>query len=307
LGQASNYTVIAEKGDGIFSMLRKEGLNPPKYYAKFVELNSDNLRNGSELHLGRVYKIPYSEDSYKKKAIQVLTEEKQEESIFTSELANISAKSDKLKDAVIFLISGNNPQNISKAAEKVAQEINYNLAQELMVHGAQVYFIQSESLNNDALIRKQNSLKTEGAMAGLYQMQDYVETINKKYLKHHGKYQRLIVTRVNNAISDKYCEVSVYHHTTSEKGKNIASNIQKVFNKNSVQSKSIKDYTDVFTDKSNLYLAKNALPAITLIDIGNDKKLNIGTVTKVKSDRTFLSNLIASGIQNDYTDLMIEE
>mgnify|MGYP000150321897 CR=1 FL=1 len=48
-----------------------------KYYAEFVELNKRNLINGSELHLGREYIIPYAEDSFKKTAIQVQTNKSQ--------------------------------------------------------------------------------------------------------------------------------------------------------------------------------------------------------------------------------------
>ena len=65
LGQVEQNRVVAQDGDGIFSMLRKQGLDPVKYYEEFVELNQDNLKNGSELHLGREYIIPYAADSYK--------------------------------------------------------------------------------------------------------------------------------------------------------------------------------------------------------------------------------------------------
>ncbi len=146
IGQTSEYVVVAESGDGIFSILRKQGLNPAKYYAQFVELNKKNLRNGSELHLGRAYIIPHAVDSFKKTAVVVKASEFKEEAIFESELATISPKSTKLKNAVIYLISGNNLNKTSSSVNRITEEITINLAQELMVHGAQVYLIKSEAV-----------------------------------------------------------------------------------------------------------------------------------------------------------------
>jgi N-acetylmuramoyl-L-alanine amidase len=307
LGQTAEHKVIAESGDGIFSILRKQGLNPAKYYAEFVELNKENLRNGSELHLGRAYIIPYAEDSFKKTAVAVQAKAKHEKSIFKSELATISPKSTKLKNAVIYLISGNNLNNTSSSVNRITDEITVNLAQELMVHGAQVYLIKSESEKKSNTFSEISNRNTEGAMADLSQMQEYVEIINKKYLKHQGKYQRLLITRVNNDITDEYCEVSVYHHNSSENGRRIASNIQRIFNENSIESKPFKEYTEIFADKNNLYLAKNALPAITLIEIDSGEKPSIEDVIVVDSDQELLSNLITSGVLNDYADLEIEK
>lgn len=308
IGQTSGYVVVAEKGDGIFSILRKQGLNPAKYYADFVELNKDNLRNGSELHLGRAYIIPSVSDSYKNTAIQVQAENDIEESIFEAELASISPKSTKLKNAVIYLISGNNLLGKSSKVDMLSQEITLNLAQELMVHGAQVYLIKS-NVKSKALIIEDayRDNVSEGAMADLSQMQEYVEIINKKYLKHQGKYQRLLITRVNNNITEEHCKVSVYHHNSSENGRRIASNIQHVFNENSIESKPFKEYTEIFTDKNNLYLAKNVLPAITLIQIGNDKKPTIEDIILVNSNQEIFSSLITNGVLNDYADLEIEK
>ena len=62
-------TVTAEKGDGIFSLLRKQGLNPSKYYAQFIELNQSTIKNGSELVLGQEYLVPDAPDSFKKMAV----------------------------------------------------------------------------------------------------------------------------------------------------------------------------------------------------------------------------------------------
>ena len=42
--ESTYYKVVAEQGDGIFSLLRKQGLDPAKHYGEFLELNSDKIK-----------------------------------------------------------------------------------------------------------------------------------------------------------------------------------------------------------------------------------------------------------------------
>ncbi|UWX54582.1 hypothetical protein NYZ99_17135 [Maribacter litopenaei] len=57
-GQTSPNTIVAKTGDGIFSVLRKSGIHPIKYYEQFLVLNGDNIKNGSELIVGKEYMLP---------------------------------------------------------------------------------------------------------------------------------------------------------------------------------------------------------------------------------------------------------
>ena len=309
LGQNSYTTVIAQRGDGIFSILRKEGLNPAKYYAEFVALNEENLRNGSELHLGRTYRIPLAEDSFKKTGINIALDSKEEGAIFEEELAQLNHKSEKLKDAVIYLISGSDLLDETPTNNRVTEEINKRLAKELIVHGAKVYVISSEK---KTIPTKSGNLKndtSEGAMADLAQMQDYLGTINKKFLQHPGKYQRLLITRVKGEITDTYCDVSIYHHVASKDGKRIANNIQNLFQEQSITRKTVDQYKEIFTDKHNLYLAKNALPAITLIELetSSEKSLANKNTMILRSNKALFTDLIANGVLNDYAELNLQD
>lgn len=309
LGQDTYDTVVAQQGDGIFSILRKEGLNPAKYFEEFIALNKDHLRNGSELHLGRAYRIPLAEDSFKKTGVNIALDNKQEDAIFEEELAQLNHKSEKLKDAVIYLISGNDLMDETPTNNKVTEEINKRLAKELLVHGAKVYMISSNKNNIHVKSGNLESGATEGAMAGLDQMQEYLETINKKFLQHTGKYQRLLITRVKGEISNAYCDVSIYHHVTSKDGKRIANNIQNLFQEQSISRKTIDRYKDVFTDKHNIYLAKNALPAITLIELetSTEKSLEYKNTMIVRSNKALFTDLIANGVLNDYAELNLQD
>ena len=56
--QDSLKTVVAEKGDGIYSILRKQGINPSKFYNAFIEANKEKLDKEEFLKTGQTYFIP---------------------------------------------------------------------------------------------------------------------------------------------------------------------------------------------------------------------------------------------------------
>ncbi|MDT0606735.1 hypothetical protein [Croceitalea rosinachiae] len=287
IAQDSLQTVIAQKGDGIFSVLRKEGLNPSKYYAEFVALNTENLRNGSELHLGRAYKIPNAPDSFKEtgKAINIVNGV--EEPLFSSELNKISVKSDKLNKAVYYLIAEDNNVNTAFGATIVSE-----LARELLVNGAQVYLMES-----DTLLNKKHDFR---------RVQEYVETINKRYLKHTGKYQRLLIIRSTGEIKNRKLNVAIYHHSKSEEGQKFADNIKAVVKRNSITNRSVKDFSEIFENDNDLFLAKNVLPAISVIDVSADLKFKNEQFSVYSDKRTF-AKWVTKGMFNDYAELDIEK
>ncbi len=291
--QANYYTVTAVPGDGIFSILRKQGLDPVKYYETFITLNTGDIKDGSMLHAGRKYKIPNAEDSFKNTGVRVQVSEDAEKPIFNTELAKMSHKSNTLKNAVYYLIA----EDQTKTENKFVSGITKSLAAELMVHGATVFIIEN----------KDEKLTNSVPLTEVEKMGWYVETINKRYLQNTGKYQRLLLIRANGLIENGNMDVAVYHHNKSEKGQRLAENIQTVFKKHSVSNRSFKNSKMVFEDKNSLYLAKNTLPAVSLLTINSTSKTSGEAGIPVRSDKKSFANWLTSGILKDYADLEIED
>lgn len=292
-GQTYYQTVIADSGDGIFSILRKNGLDPVTHYEEFVSLNEDNLRNGSELHVGREYKLPKAPNSVKNRGRYIELPSDDETPLFEEGLKYLTRKSDKLNNAVYYLIAENEDSNGSEQSKRQRNEVALNLAKRLLENGAKVYMI-SKGLSNDL---KTNDNKPDG---------DYVSAINKRFLKHFGKYQRLLMVRSNGLTSSKNLNVSIFHHDGSKDGQKLANSIQEEFKKNSLNPSS-KNHAEVFSDKKNLYMAKNMLPALTIIEFSENKKEKNKIGTAIRSDETVLAKLLTSGIFNDYADLEFED
>ena len=308
--QVDYAMVEAQPGDGIFSILRKQGLNPGKYYGDFLKLNQDKLSKGSALKLGEEYKVPLAEDSYKQRAVKVQAKDSLDQPLFNEELAEINPISNKLSEAVIYLIAGNDLENASDSIKNLSKEVTQRLARELMIHGAQVYVLESnEEMNKEfpTINVVPDERKKEAPMASFAQMEEYVDLINKRYVKHWGKYQRLIITRVEEMVERPSWDVSIFHQENNGESKKIAENLQELFRSASTKSKSISRYTEVFKHHNNLYLAKNTLPAVTLIDIGKRETPPLIDRISVKQDFIKLSSIIAAGVLQDYAQLKLDD
>lgn len=291
LAQEKPYKVVAEQGDGIFSMLRKQGLDPVAHYQEFIELNKETIKNGSFLQVGKEYYIPYTSESFKNAGIRVLLASDTEEPVFDKGLKNLSRKSEALKNVVYYLIT----ENDTNAQNDFAKDVELNLAKNLLENGAHVFVLEPSGMSFSK--KEKEELELMGA---------YVEAINKRFLKHSGKYQRLLVIRANGEIKGRM-DVSVYHHEKSNEGKRLAQNLREVFAKHGIKNRSSKDIEAIFEDENTLYLAKNVLPAVSLLDIDGGSDESNAKSIEVISNKNSMAQWLANGILKDYADLKIEE
>ncbi|MBD1260503.1 N-acetylmuramoyl-L-alanine amidase [Maribacter polysiphoniae] len=283
--QKNLETVVAKNGDGILSILRNEGIDIAKYYEQFLELNEAKLSNGSRLAIGETYVIPHAPDSFKNRGVLVQIGNGGERPIFDEELATLRRKDSSLINTVYYLIEHDGVGTRVQSAPK--DGIAVNMARRLLQSGARVYLLTSEAKDSLGLI-------------------DYVGEINKKYLKHNGDYQRLVVMNVDEVNPKTKTDVMVYHYAESEESKRFAANILKVFGGNVVKQGSLEDYSKVFTDFKSIAFAKNILPPITFINMGSEPADDQKTM-KVTANRENIANLITNGILSDYSNTEFEE
>ena len=286
LAQDSLQTVVAKEGDGIFSLLRNEGIDIVKYYADFLELNENKIKNGSRLIVGEEYLIPDAPDSFKRRGTKVLMPDAKETPIFESELASLTIKDSTLNHAVFYILTDKGKGDFEDA-KKSNDGIATRMARKLLQSGARVYLLNSSSKDSLELI-------------------DFVTVINKKYLRHTGDYQRLLVINNHDIGTKSKTDVTVYHYAESHEGKKFADNILRMFGKNTLELQTLNDYSEVFVDAKDVTFAKNILPTITFIDMGlknsNDKKS-----IKVTTNKKNITDLITSGILSDYSNTVFED
>ncbi|MEN8789837.1 MAG: N-acetylmuramoyl-L-alanine amidase [Flavobacteriaceae bacterium] len=314
--QDSLQIITAEKGDGIYSILRKQGLNPVEYFDEFVKLNMDSIENGSRLVVGREYKIPYAPDSTPKMGTEVSLESGTKYPIFGGDQSYVALKNERLANTVYYLISGHGGPDpgamedyngTTIAEDEYAYDVTLRLARELLAQGAKVYIIVRDK--NDG-IRDERALEIdrdevvypdkEIPLNQLERLKQRVDVVNDLYLKNSGKYQRLIVTHVDSRSKGENIDVFFYYHEKSKNGKRLAESIHATFQKKYKKFQPNREYSGTFTDRSNLYMVKNTLPAMTYIEIGNIKNGKDKRRILDPDNRQALAKWISEGLLLDF-------
>jgi len=318
-------TVTAQKGDGILSLLRKEGINPYDAFEDFVKLNLDNLRDSVHLIAGKNYLIPKTKldtivvvDSLQKIANEVKEIESASYDIFGEKYKTVISKSERLKDNVYYLVSGHggpDPGAIGVYAGKditedeYAYDITLRLAKELMAHGAIVYIIvrdENDGIRDDFVLEIDHDEvaypdKTI-PLNQLARLKQRVQIVNNLYKKNKGKYQRLIVTHVDSRSKGQNIDVFFYHHEKSKNGKKLTESIHKTFQKKYKKYQPNRTYSGTFKDRTELYMVRKTHPAMAYIEIGNIKNAKDQRRIVDPDNRQALAKWISEGVLLDFEE-----
>ena len=319
IGQDSYISVKAEKGDGIYSLLRKQGVNPYESFDDFIVLNQDNLRDSIHLYEGRTYLLPKIDSISKKeekKGIdpKLVTEDLYP--IFGKENAEVIAKSSRLKGGVYYLISGHggpDPGAMAKydnkyiSEDEYAYDITLRLAKELIAHGALVYIIiqdENDGIRDEGILEMDKDEvaypKKTIPLNQVARLKQRVEIVNDLHKKHRGQFQRLIVTHVDSRSKGQNIDVFFYHHEKSKNGKKLAESIHKTFQKKYKKYQPNRTYSGTFEDRTSLYLVKKTHPAMTFIEVGNIRNKKDQRRILEPDNRQALAKWISEGVILDF-------
>ncbi len=321
--QDSLNTAIAEKGDGIYSLLRKQGVDPYITYNDFIALNVNNLRDSLHLYEGMSYFIPKritDSTEYSKEQAEVIEFKNPADGttydIFGEKYAVVPIKSERLKGTVYYLISGHggpDPGAMTQfsgksiSEDEYAYDVTLRLARELLSHGAQVYVIvrdPDDGIRDDQILEMdKDELVLPDLTIPLDQkerLEQRVDAVNKLYLQHKGKHQRLVVTHVDSRSKGQNIDVFFYYHEKSKNGKKLAESIHNTFKEKYQKYQPNRSYSGTFEDRSNLYLVKKTLPAMTFIEIGNIRNKKDQRRILDYDNRQALAKWISEGVILDY-------
>ncbi len=331
--QVAQKTVIATKSDGIYSILRKNNLDPAIYFKTFIALNKSNLGTNNHLIAGKTYILPINKEasvaeviSEKPKAIitdsllikpsdSISLVETKTHPILGKTNASVTIKDNTLNGAVYHLISGHggpDPGAITRynghliSEDEYAYDVTLRLAKLLISNGAQVYIIIKDP---DDGIRNQQILKVDydevnypNKTISRYQklrLKQRTQSVNMLYKKHIGNYQRLIVIHVDSRSESKNIDVFFYHHKNSKSGKRLAENIHNSFQQKYAKHQPNRIYSGTVGSR-NLYVIKNTLPAMVYIELGNIKNKKDQKRILNYENREALAKWIHNGLLIDF-------
>ena len=312
--QDSLKTVIAAQGDGIYSLLRKNGVNPTKFYNAFIEVNKNTLSEEEFLKIGQSYFIP--DTTQLSKVENVNLETIREYPIFGEDFARVDSLSNKLDNTIYYLVSGHggpDPGAVENydgkliAEDEYAYDITLRLARELISHGAEVFLIikdENDGIRDDRKLELDTDEVTypnkEIPLNQLARLKQRVKAVNDLYKQNLGKYQRLIVTHVDSRSKGTNIDVFFYHHEKSKNGKSLAESIHQTFEKKYAKFQPNRGYQGTFEDRSSLYMVKNTLPVMTYIEVGNIRSKKDQRRILDPDNRQALAKWISEGVIVDY-------
>lgn len=311
-------TIIAKKGDGIYSILRENNI-PASYIDEFKELNNNVLKGSSELKAGYKYKLPIVNATGTEQTLNNSNDSKNIKtfSIFGTEYQDVEIVNNDLKDATYYLVAGHggpDPGAVAKyngktlCEDEYAYDVTIRLARNLIAHGATVYMITRD--DNDG-IRNGWYLpadKDERCYPNLkipinqnQRLQQRCDAVNTLYKEYRGKYQRLIVIHVDSRSKGEKIDVFFYYDKRSETGKKFATNLRDTFDEKYNQHQPGRGYHGTVSAR-NLFMLKYSWPVATFIELGNINHERDLKRIIIDDNRQAIANWLCAGIKYDYSN-----
>lgn len=309
--QAQNIEVVAEKGEGIYRLLTRNGIPAAEYMDAFIQLNKELLGRENTLYAGRKYRLPEISGGV---AVAAGRRSARYE-IFGSRFAEVDIIDDRLKGAVYYLVAGHGGpdpgavgqyNNWQLCEDEYAYDVTLRLARNLIQHGALVYMIVRD--NNDG-IRNTSYLKPDKdevcypnnkiPINQLRRLRQRTEAVNALYKKHRGNFQRMIALHVDSRSRGENIDVFFYHDRQSTFGRKAAITLKNKFKQKYDLHQPGRGYKGTVSDR-NLYVVRNSYPVAVYIELGNINHRRDQQRFIIPTNRQALANWLYEGLVDDF-------
>lgn len=309
--QAQYVEVTAEKGEGIYRLLTRNGLSASHHLDLFIELNKDRLGKDNSLLAGRKYRLPEAASAAPARAAGRTVRHE----IFGKDYADVDIIDEQLKGAVYFLKSGHggpDPGAVGKfgdwqlCEDEYAYDVTLRLARNLIQHGATVYMIvrdPNDGIRNDSYLKPDKDEvcypNQKIPLNQLKRLQQRTEAINELSVKHRGSFQRMVAIHVDSRSHGENIDVFFYHDQASKTGRKTATILHKTFQKKYDRHQPGRGYKGTVSDR-NLYVVRNSIPVSVYIELGNINHKRDQQRFIIPSNRQALANWLYEGLLEDY-------
>ncbi|WP_238388057.1 N-acetylmuramoyl-L-alanine amidase family protein [Hymenobacter sediminis] len=329
--QSKYRRAVAKPGDGVNTLLYRNGLNPSQHLRQFQQLNRANLTKRNGLIIGRTYLLPHrsapkvaarkpaarSTASRTAASHGLSTTPMLPSKLFGPKYSPVPVRDRALRGAVYYLSPGHagpDPGAIGQygtyklAEDEYAYDVTIRLARVLMEHGATVYMMVQDP--NDG-IRDESVLKMDYdeltypqqriPLSQLGRLRQRMTQVNKLYARHKGAYQRLLSLHVDSRSAGQNIDVFFYHHQNSQAGLRLAKNIHKVFTARYKRAQPTRPYKGNVSVRSSLYEVRTSHAPAVFMELGNIRNSKDQRRFVVADNRQALANWIYEGLLADYT------
>lgn len=323
---AQSKEVIAIKGDGIYKLLKRNGIDPAKYTDSFIELNKTRLGKENTLFAGVKYKLPDDANTVTEKiaasadlatpppSTKISTQTKRFE-MFGSKYADVEIKSTELKGAIYYLIAGHggpDPGAVGKyekhqvCEDEYAYDVTLRMARNLIEKGATVYMItldKNDGIRDESfLIADKDEVCYPNQQIPLNQvkrLRQRVDATNNLYKQNRNAFQRVIIIHVDSRSKGENIDIFFYHDSQSNTGKKAATILQRTFNNKYNLHQPGRGYQGTVSSR-NLYVLKNTYPAGVYIELANINHQRDIKRLIIADNRQAVANWLTEGLVTDF-------
>lgn len=306
-----NQSVKAEKGDGIYALLRRHNLDPNIYYKTFLDLNKNRLNPDLVLIQGKTYLLPIALDS-------LSTDQKNPTGVypvFGKNYEKVEFKSEKLRGAVFYIIPGHggpDPGAVGKkdnhtlCEDEYAYDIGLRLARNLVEQSATVYIITrdpNDGIRDDAFLKCDKDEYSWGEVEiplnTTLRLKQKVDAVNKLYEKHRGQHQRKIELHVDSRYSNQKVDIFFYYHPGSSQGEKLGKTLLQTIKAKYDEHQPNRGYKGTVSERK-LYTLKNTKPVSSYIELGNINHPKDLERLIIVSNRQAIANWLTLGLIKDF-------
>ena len=318
--------IKAKKGDGIYAVLKQNGLPPKEYLELFIELNKTKLGKENALITDRVYRLPIKAqiDSVIQnyRPVKVLIPAKKVYEIYGKNYNEVTIKNKDLAGTVYYLMSGHGGPDPGAVGflgghqlceDEYAYDVTLRLARNLTERGSTVYMIirdPNDGIRDDSFLspdRDEVCFPDQAIpLSQLARLRQSSAAVNKLYVQNKGKFQRLVVIHVDSRSKKENIDVFFYHNKGSKSGEKLANKLKETFGLRYAVHQPNRGYHGSVTER-NLYVIKNSFPTSVFIELGNINHTRDQQRFIVSDNRQAVSNWLRDGLIEDHKIASIEQ
>lgn len=294
-------------GERVSSFLKRFNRSEKLHYQEFITLNKRKLGKNNTLMLGVEYELPPL-------SVQSKQSKSGYEPLFGKQQANYTLRSDKLKGACFYLVSGHggpDPGAIGKIGnaqlheDEYAYDIMLRLARSLMMEGATVHIIIQDSkdgIRDDQFLANSKRETCMGAAIPLNQLQrlkQRTDKINTLHSRTKASYHRAFFIHLDSRSKKQQTDVFFYYSTRKGNSKFLAQTLKNEFEHHYDKYQPNRGFTGTVSMR-NLYVLSNTTPPSAFVELGNIQNAFDQKRFLLSSNRQALANWLCRGFIKDY-------
>lgn len=302
------------RNDDVSSFLKRWQRYDDRYSAEFMRLNKGKIGAENRLLLGTEYRLPKLREG-DLFCLECMYDLPVQPWIFGDKYTSTAPKSQALKDACFFILSGHGGPDPGAVAvvdgvelheDEYAYDVSLRLAHNLMLEGATVYMIiqdENDGIRDEKILGNSNQetcMGDEISRSQTDRLKQGVKKINYLHKRNKDKFRyfRTVSIHVDSRSQDKRIDVFFYH-SQDPKSQTLTTHLRNIFQEKYDRFQPGRGFEGTVSYR-NLYILRHLENPSTLVEIGNIQNPNDRVRLVLRNNRQAMANWMTLGLLRDF-------